>query len=179
MSQNEPPRTNRKCKKKNTFGGIQMAIQKLHKADNTKKITVAGHKVPVALVGDTCWYALKDVIKLLEIKKQPCVIASHISEENKRLYSFGSRPTFVVDLKGIRTITTMFEINDYLLLSELVEGVVSVFDTRQEFVSMELDKAMSVPKVTQEDMLALEVLNANSDEDRVLALASYKMFITQ
>ncbi|MGR9635191.1 hypothetical protein ACU82A_29905 [Bacillus cereus] len=46
-----------------------MAIQKLHKADNTKKLTVDGQKIPVALVGDTCWYALKDVIKLLEIKK--------------------------------------------------------------------------------------------------------------
>ncbi|WP_242226751.1 Bro-N domain-containing protein [Bacillus cereus group sp. BfR-BA-01358] len=156
-----------------------MAIQKLHKADNTKKLSVDGQKIPVALVGDTCWYALKDVIKLLGIKKQTCVVAAHLSEDNKRLFSFGSRPTFVVDLKGIHEMTTMFDINDWALLSELVKEVATVFNTRQEFVSMELDKAMNVPKVTQEDMLALEVLNANSDEDRVLALASYKMFITQ
>lgn len=156
-----------------------MAIQKLHKADNTKKLSVDGQKIPVALVGDTCWYALKDVIKLLGIKKQTCVVAAHLSEDNKRLFSFGSRPTFVVDLKGIHEMTTMFDINDWSLLSELVKEVVAVFDTRQEFVSMELDKAMNVPKVTQEDMLALEVLNAENDEDRLVALASYKMFITQ
>lgn len=156
-----------------------MAIQKLHKADNTKKIAVAGQKVPVALVGNTCWYALKDVIKLLGIKKQPCVIAAHISEENKRLFSFGSRPTFVVDLKGIHAMTTMFDINDWSLLSELVESVVVVFNTRQECVSMEIDKAMNVAKVTQEDMLALEILNAENREDRVLALASYKDWLTQ
>ncbi|MGR9635190.1 hypothetical protein ACU82A_29900 [Bacillus cereus] len=54
-----------------------------------------------------------------------------------------------------------------------------MFNTRQEFVSMELDKAMGVPKVTQEDMLALDVLNAENGEDRVLALAAYKDFITQ
>ncbi len=156
-----------------------MAIQKLHKADNTKKLTVDGQKIPVALVGDTCWYALKDVIKLLEIKKQTCVVAAHLSEDNKRLFSFGSRPTFVVDLKGIHEMTTMFDINDWALLSELVKEVVAVFNTRQEFVSMELDKAMGVPKVTQEDMLALDVLNAENSEDRLVALASYKMFITQ
>ncbi|MGR9635199.1 hypothetical protein ACU82A_29860 [Bacillus cereus] len=156
-----------------------MAIQKLHKADNTKKLTVDGQKIPVALVGDTCWYALKDVIKLLEIKKQTCVVAAHLSEDNKRLFSFGSRPTFVVDLKGIHEMTTMFDINDWALLSELVKEVVAVFNTRQEFVSMELDKAMGVPKVTQEDMLALDVLNAENGEDRVLALAAYKDFITQ
>lgn len=156
-----------------------MAIQKLHKADNTKKLSVDGQKIPVALVGDTCWYALKDVIKLLGIKKQTCVVAAHLSEDNKRLFSFGSRPTFVVDLKGIHEMTTMFDINDWALLSELVKEVVAVFDTRQEFVSMELDKAMNVPKVTQEDMLALDVLNAENGEDRLVALASYKMFITQ
>ncbi|PGW47227.1 hypothetical protein COE14_28030 [Bacillus thuringiensis] len=156
-----------------------MAIQKLHKADNTKKLSVDGQKIPVALVGDTCWYALKDVIKLLGIKKQTCVVATHLSEDNKRLFSFGSRPTFVVDLKGIHEMTTMFDINDWALLSELVKEVVAVFDTRQEFVSMELDKAMNVPKVTQEDMLALDVLNAENGEDRLVALASYKMFITQ
>lgn len=156
-----------------------MAIQKLHKADNTKKISVDGQKIPVALVGNTCWYALKDVIKLLGIKKQPCVIATHLSEENKRLFSFGSRPTFVVDLKGIHEMTTMFDINDWSLLSELVEEVVAVFDTRQEFVSMELDKAMSVPKLSQEDVLALDVLNAENGEDRVLAMAAYKDWLTQ
>ncbi|MED1612725.1 hypothetical protein [Bacillus paranthracis] len=156
-----------------------MAIQKLHKADNTKKLTVDGQKIPVALVGDTCWYALKDVIKLLEIKKQTCVVAAHLSEDNKRLFSFGSRPTFVVDLKGIHEMTTMFDINDWALLSELVKEVATVFNTRQEFVSMELDKAMSVSQLTQEDMLALDVLNAENGEDRVLALAAYKDFITQ
>ncbi len=76
-------------------------------------------------------------------------------------------------------MTTMFDINDWALLSELVKEVVAVFNTRQEFVSMELDKAMGVPKVTQEDMLALDVLNAENGEDRVLALAAYKDFITQ
>ncbi|PEE25956.1 hypothetical protein CON98_33155, partial [Bacillus toyonensis] len=88
-------------------------------------------------------------------------------------------PTYVVDLKGIHEMTTMFEINDALLLTELVEGVSGVFNTRQEFVSMELDKEMSVPKISQEDVLALEVLNAENDEDRLVALAAYKDFLTQ
>ncbi|MCU4765575.1 Bro-N domain-containing protein [Bacillus cereus] len=156
-----------------------MAIQKLHKADNTKKLSVDGHKIPVALVGDTCWYALKDVIKLLGIKKQTCVVAAHLSEDNKRLFSFGSRPTFVVDLKGIHEMTTMFDINDWSLLSELVKEVVAVFDTRQELVSMELGTEMNMPRVTQEDILLLEILNANTSEERVFALAAYKDWLTK
>jgi len=156
-----------------------MAVQKLHKADNTKKILVDGQKVPVALVGDTCWYALKDVIKLLGVKAQVCNIAPHISEENKRLFSFGSRSMYVVDLKGIHTMTTMFEINDWTLLSELVEGVVSVFNTRQEVISMALDTQIESPKLTQSDLLALDMLNAETDEDRIFALVVYKDFLTK
>lgn len=156
-----------------------MAVQKLHKADNTKKISVDGQKIPVALVGDTCWYALKDVIKLLGIKQQACNIASHISDENKRLFSFGSRPTYVVDLNGIHTMTAMFDINDWKSLSELVEGVVSVFNTRQEVISMALDTKIERPKLTQSDLLALDVLNAETDEDRIFALVIYKDFLTK
>ncbi|MEH6933934.1 hypothetical protein [Bacillus sp. JJ783] len=160
-----------------------MAIQKMHKADKLASILIQHvngvNWVRVALVEDTSWYCLKDVMELLEVSGKACNIAPHISGENKRLLSFGSRPTYVVDLKGIHEMTTMFEINDGSLLTELVEGVVSVFDTRQELVSMELDTEMSVPKVTQEDMLALEVLNAENGEDRVLALAAYKDWLTQ
>lgn len=161
----------------------KMTIQKMDKAERTESILIqhanGADWVRVALVGDTCWYCLKDVMELLEVSGKACNIAPHISEENKRLLSFGSRPTYVVDLKGIHAMTSMFEINDWSLLAELVEGVLVVFDTRQEFVSMELDKVTSVPKVTQEDMLALEVLNAENGEDRVLALAAYKDFLTQ
>lgn len=156
-----------------------MVVQKLHKADNTKKILVDGQKISVALVGNTCWYALKDVTKLLGVRGQTSSIASHISVANKRLFSFGSRPTFVVDLKGIHEMTTIFEINDWALVTQLVEGVVVVFNTRQELVSIELDKEINMPKVTQEDVLLLEILNAENDEDRVLALAAYKDWLTQ
>lgn len=160
-----------------------MAIQKLHKADKLASILIQHVNgvdwVRVALVEDTSWYCLKDVMELLEVSGKACNIAPRISQENKRLLSFGSRPTYVVDLKGIHEMTTMFDINDWALLSELVKEVATVFNTRQEFVSMELDKAMSVSQLTQEDMLALDVLNAENGEDRVLALAAYKDFITQ
>ncbi|OAK23941.1 hypothetical protein A6283_07695 [Bacillus wiedmannii] len=160
-----------------------MTIQKLHKVDRKESIFVFQGKISnwvrVALVEDTSWYCLQDVIDLLEVSGKACNIAPHISGENKRMLSFGARPTYVVDLKGIHEMTTMFEINDASLLTELVEGVSGVFNTRQEFVSMELDKEMSVPKISQEDVLALEVLNAENDEDRLVALAAYKDFLTQ
>ncbi|EJS74968.1 hypothetical protein CON38_02355 [Bacillus cereus] len=157
-----------------------MAIQKLRKADKLASILIQHVNgvdwVRVALVEDTSWYCLKDVMELLEVSGKACNIAPRISQENKRLLSFGSRPTYVVDLKGIHEMTTMFDINDWSLLMELVEGVSDVFNTRQEFISMVLDMEMSVPKLTQEDMLALEVLNAENDEDRLVALAAYKDF---
>lgn len=156
-----------------------MVVQKLDKADNTKKILVDGQKIPVALVGDTCWYALKDVMKLLGVKTQVCNIAPHISDENKRLFSFGSRSMYVVDLKGIHTMTTMFDINDWTLLSALVECVVSVFNTRQEVISRALDAKIERPELTQSDLLALDVLNAETDEDRIFALVVYKDFLTK
>ncbi|WP_017153361.1 hypothetical protein [Bacillus bingmayongensis] len=160
-----------------------MAIQKMHKADKLGNILIEQVKgaywVRVARVENTCWYSLKDTMGLLEVLGKTSTIASHIPDENKRLFSFGSRPTFVVDLKGIHAMTTMFEINDWSLLVELVERVATVFNSVQELVSMELDKEMHVPRVTQEDMLALEVLNAENSEERVLALTAYKEFITQ
>ncbi|MCU5322556.1 hypothetical protein OB976_05800 [Bacillus cereus] len=160
-----------------------MVIQKLETACETGHVWVYRSKgaslVRVARVLDTCWYSLKDIMKLLGVSGQTSTIASYILGENKRLFSFGSRPTFVVDLNGIYEMTTMFEINDWSLITELVETVASYLRTRQEIVSMELDKEMCVPKVTQEDMLALDVLNAETNEDRIFALAIYKDFLTK
>ncbi|MGG0184870.1 hypothetical protein [Bacillus rhizoplanae] len=159
-----------------------MTIQKLSKVDEKGSILVREEDsatIRYVSVNNTCWYALKDVMAFLYLKEGINEVSSQIWGEYQAKFSFTTKPMVLVDLNGIDEILDVFGRGGagwrQIEVDFLVELVASELGTIQEVTQMNRQSKI----VTQEDMLALEVLNADNAEDRLFALAAYKDFITQ
>lgn len=123
---------------------------------------------------------IEGYLQLIRRKSSTSVVASHITAKNKKMFSFGAKPGYIINLAGIFELRIAMNVSriDFVLEEVLLEFVEKHLKSDQEVEAVRKQQEQRLKNVTQEDILAFEVLNATSNEEKLLAVTSYKMYLT-